>query len=81
MNESEIIARIEKLKCNGNVEPYVGSVTELLFELYDLYTPNALILAEIKKLEKKIDKLLGQKRTVNKRESEIINRWRETEDE
>jgi hypothetical protein len=40
-----------------------------------------LILEEIKKLEKKIDKLLGQKRASNKKESEIINRWRETEDE
>ena len=40
-----------------------------------------LILAEIKKLEKKVDELLKEKRMANKRESEIINRWRETEDE
>lgn len=35
MSEEEIIKRIEKLKCNA--EPYMGSTTELLFNLYELY--------------------------------------------
>lgn len=35
MSEEEIIKRIEKLKCNA--EPYMGSTTELLFDLYELY--------------------------------------------
>lgn len=35
MSEEEIIQRIEKLK--QNAEPYMGSITELLFDLYKLY--------------------------------------------
>ena len=44
-----------------------------------------LILAEIKKLEKKVDELLEEKRTkdnFNKIKSEILmEMWKETEDE
>lgn len=33
----EIMGKIEKLKCGGTAKPQMGSISELLFDLLDLY--------------------------------------------